>query len=740
MPDMADARLVPPWLQKLAAVGWRLLAIVALGLVLVAIALELGSATAATLVALVLAAALAPTARRLRARGMSRTAAAAVTCVVGGALIVGAAIIVLVALAPDAVAIVNAVTSGLEDVREQLVALGAPDLALRTYDRLVDSLLDLFRLDVASLAGSAVSLGTVLVLGTFLTFFLVQDGDRGWAWLMRSLDPWRAETVTAKAVRGLDKVGWYLRRTALLATLDALVVWLVLTVAGVPLAPALAAVAFIAGFVPYLGAIMGAAVIALAALALGGPVPAVAVLAALLGTSIVAARLLDATPLGRTTDVHPLVVLFALPAGAALFGLLGLIVSLPIAVFVIEISRSLVAALDLGPATAATSEVPEDGVPVWLDRLAQWSWRGLVVAGLGFVAVQVVVRIPGVVVPALIAVVSAATLLPLVDRLAARGWSRGAAAAVSTVGATVAIAVAIGIALALTVGPLREVVDAAVAGAELADLLWLADGVEELGAVVDVDVAALLAAAFDLALALVLALLMTFFFLRDGPSGAARGVRRIRPGRREPIAEAGHRSVEVLAGYMVGTAIISAFGAFTSGLIMVLLGLPLALPIAVLTFFASFIPYVGSAITTGLALLVAIALGDSSDVVIMVIYTIVFNIVQGNFVTPLVYGRSLSLHPAVVLMAIPVGAAIAGILGMFLVVPIAAIVAATWRLVLRAIADEEDADGHAERDDVVETPAPGERPPDEEAPAERLAPGELPAPEELPGDTIRGTQ
>jgi predicted PurR-regulated permease PerM len=69
----------------------------------------------------------------------------------------------------------------------------------------------------------------------------------------------------------------------------------------------------------------------------------------------------------------------------------------------------------------------------------------------------------------------------------------------------------------------------------------------------------------------------------------------------------------------------------------------------------------------------------------MLVFTVVFNIAQGNFVTPLVYGRSLSLHPAVVLMAIPVGNEIAGILGMFLVVPTAAMVAATWRLIIAAI-------------------------------------------------------
>jgi predicted PurR-regulated permease PerM len=136
---------------------------------------------------------------------------------------------------------------------------------------------------------------------------------------------------------------------------------------------------------------------------------------------------------------------------------------------------------------------------------------------------------------------------------------------------------------------------------------------------------------------------------------------------------------------MIGTSIISAFGGITSGLIMVILGLPLGLPIAVIGFFAGFIPYIGSFLSTGIALLVAIALGDTRTIVIMLIFTVIFNIAQGNFVTPLVYGKSLSLHPAVVLMAIPVGNEIAGILGMFLVVPAAAMVAATWRLLIAAI-------------------------------------------------------
>ena len=59
----------------------------------------------------------------------------------------------------------------------------------------------------------------------------------------------------------------------------------------------------------------------------------------------------------------------------------------------------------------------------------------------------------------------------------------------------------------------------------------------------------------------------------------------------------------------------------------------------------------------------------------MFVYTIVFNLIQGNVVTPLVYNRAVNLHPAIVLLAIPAGAAVAGIAGMFLAVPILAVIA-----------------------------------------------------------------
>jgi predicted PurR-regulated permease PerM len=177
--------------------------------------------------------------------------------------------------------------------------------------------------------------------------------------------------------------------------------------------------------------------------------------------------------------------------------------------------------------------------------------------------------------------------------------------------------------------------------------------------------------------------------MRDGAAYWQSFLARIEPHRRSHIGAAGRRAFGVLGGYMVGTGAISLFGAATQWLIMTILGLPYALPLAVLAFFGGFIPYIGSVITTGLAFLVTVETGTPTDIAIMGIFTIVFNIVQGNFVAPIVYSKVVSLHPAVVLVAIPAGNEIAGVIGMFLVVPFLGVVAAVWRTVLRVLDTDE---------------------------------------------------
>jgi predicted PurR-regulated permease PerM len=174
--------------------------------------------------------------------------------------------------------------------------------------------------------------------------------------------------------------------------------------------------------------------------------------------------------------------------------------------------------------------------------------------------------------------------------------------------------------------------------------------------------------------------------------------------RRREVDAAGGRAAGVLGGYMIATGVISAFGAATQFAIMTILGLPLALPLAVLSFFGGFIPYIGSFITTGIAFLVTVAVGSPTDIAVMAIFTLVFNIVQGNFVAPLVYGKAVNIHPAIVLIAIPAGSTIAGVFGMFIVVPFIGVVAATWRTVLFVLGDAPGDAGGAVDDGATAGP------------------------------------
>jgi predicted PurR-regulated permease PerM len=679
---------IPAWLDVLAAVGWRALAAVAFALVMLAIAIELSTVTASIVVALIVAAVLAPAVRGLRDRGLAPTLAAAAACLAGVVVLAVVVAFLALALVPYLPDVIAAIETGIGDVRDQLVAVGAPDVVLRAFDQFVDALVGVISVDPAALLGPIASVGTVAILGGFLTFFLLQDGERGWAWLMQPLAGWRAETVTASARSGLQRVSGYIRRTATLAVIDAVAVAATLVLLGVPLAGPLVVLVFVGGFVPYLGAIVLGGFVVLATLAGVGAVAAGAVITVLLVTSVLGPRALERIGLGRAVDVHPVVVLSAITAGAALFGILGLVAVLPVTVFLLAVSRSLIVALDLEPAAPGASAPVRPGVPVWLDRLGQWSWRGLVVIAMLSVVVAAALRIPGVVLPGVIALVLAATISPLVARLRRRGWSPGLAAGVATAGAAAAVVAGLVVSIAWTIGPLQDIVDTSLAGATDTDLAWLRDLAAGIGSELTIDIAGLLRSLAGLGLAVLLALLLTLFFLRDGGAWWDRAMSRLRGRRRDAVDAVGHDAVEVLSGYMVGTAAISAFGGVTSALIMAILGLPLAIPVGILSFFGGFIPYIGSFVTTAMAFLIAVALGSTTDVVIMAGYTVVFNIVQGNFVTPLVYGRTLSLHPAIILLAIPAGNQVGGILGMFLVVPFVAVVSATWRRLLETIGPE----------------------------------------------------
>ena len=492
-----------------------------------------------------------------------------------------------------------------------------------------------------------------------------------------------ASGSTAAGRDALLRVAGYLRGTTILAAAVAATTFVFLVVLGVPLVVPLTVLVFLAGYIPVFGGAVATIIVLLITYASLGIGPTV-VLVVLIGIrNVILGYLVRPSVYGRTVSIHPALVLIVLPAGYELAGIIGLFAVVPVTAVVLAVAGAVVAVVEPDP------RPPLPGiVPGWLDRIAQWSWRVLIAVLVLMLVVLALVSLPLVFTPIVLALVLAATLSPLVAVLLHRGWSRTRAVLAAVGGGTLIVAAVLVVATLALVDQVGDVSDLATRGAQSLDDSsggWLGLGVGAAGSglvsmVRTIAAAAQTAAA--VAVVILLSLLLTFYFLRDGGHLWQRLMDRVPPVDRPELDGAGERAFVVLGGYMIGTAAISFVGAASQFVIMVILGIPLALPVAVLSFILCFIPYIGGFVSTGIAFLLTVATGSPADVVIMAIWTVVFNIVQGNIVSPLVYGRTVHIHPAIVLMAIPAAAAVAGMMGMFIVVPAIGVVAATWRPIL----------------------------------------------------------
>ncbi len=676
---------VPRWLDRAGAFSWRIAVLIALGAVLTWLAFTLGTVTASVIVALIVAATFAPLGQALRRRGWSGTASAA--AVTGAAVVVGGILIGLLALAfvPYIPLVVDAIERGIEAVRQQVEASGSPELALQVA-ALADQVQAWLGENLASIVGSAANAVTVALLALFLTFFLLQDGEKGWGRAIEVTDGWRRERINDAGHRALTRVGGYLRGTAVLSAVVGVTDLVFMTILGVPLAAPLAILAFMGGFVPYIGGLIATGAILLTTWGFVGGQAAIVMLLLITVTRVIVSNVLRPMVYGSRVGLHPGVILLVLPAGAAVAGIIGVFAAVPVTVFVASVTTSVIAALEPPVVPAEPGHVPP-----WLDRVAQWGWRLLAMLAVGLVTILILAQIPLVVAPILLAAILAASVVPVVGALRRRGWGNQRSALVVTGGSVLLILVVMVVAV-VSLGPgLANAVGGGTAGADEIDegtsgaLGWLADAVGQVGTNVVDAAAAVISAVSSLAVVLLLASLLTFYLLRDGRKGWDRIVEPLGEWQRREAETTVRDSIAILGGYMGGTAVISAVGAISQLAIMLVMGLPFAVPVAVLSFFAAFIPYIGGFVTTGLAFLIAVAFGDTTTILIMGIYTLVFNIIQGNVVTPLVYRRALHHHPAVIQLAITAGGALAGSLGMFLAVPIIALIATARLPILRLL-------------------------------------------------------
>ncbi|MGK2887605.1 MAG: AI-2E family transporter, partial [Rhodococcus sp. (in: high G+C Gram-positive bacteria)] len=230
----------------------------------------------------------------------------------------------------------------------------------------------------------------------------------------------------------------------------------------------------------------------------------------------------------------------------------------------------------------------------------------------------------------------------------------------------------------------------------------LADQLQDSGAVIATGVFSGVATAGSLLVTLGLVLVLTFFFVKDGPRFLPwmRGLAGGKAGGH--IAEVLSRMWDTLGGFIRTQAIVSAIDAIFIGIGLLILGVPLAPVLMTLTFLGGFIPIVGAFVAGALAVLVALVANGFTTALIVLAIIIVVQQIEGNVLQPVLQSKSMNLHAAVVLLSVTAGASIFGIIGAFLAVPAAAVAAVLMRYLNEQMALRSDEDSDPDPEDIAE--------------------------------------
>lgn len=352
-------------------------------------------------------------------------------------------------------------------------------------------------------------------------------------------------------------------------------------------------------------------------------------------------------------------------------------------------------------ATPATELSPEGDVvttvPLALRVAGAWSWR-IIVVGILLIAIgNVLALLSPVVLPLVIALLIAAPLERLVTWMERFRIPRGLGAAIAVLllaTVVVGLAVAIGTSVVSGFDSLRQ------SAAEGFDTLvaWLVDGPlrvssEQINQAVDQILNTARSNAWGLAsgawsvtgtvgalaAGVVLAILSLYFFMRDGVQMWGFFVRLAPRRARASMDRAGRAGWTTLRRYTQTSVFVAFIDAVGIGSGAWILGVPLALPIAITVFLFSFIPIFGAGISGAVAVLVALVDGGWTTALLMLLVVLIVQQTEGNILYPWLFGKAASIHPMAILLAVAAGTLLAGLAGAVIAVPILAFTVAFAR-------------------------------------------------------------
>lgn len=364
------------------------------------------------------------------------------------------------------------------------------------------------------------------------------------------------------------------------------------------------------------------------------------------------------------------------------------------------------ASVSNGTDGSGTGSGPQVRVP-WVLRVAgAWSWRLLLVGAAAYLVARVLGYLAVVTVPCGAALLITALLQPVTVRIRRAGFGR-----VSATWLTVLVALIIVGGLGAVIG-IRADAEFPRLAAEVVQSAreaqsWLSTGplhfrqqqidsaVNTLLTALDKQAAALpgtvvtgAGIVIEVLAGLVLLLFVTFFLIKDGDRIWTWFCEKCGPNAGERIDRAGRTAWLTLTHYVRGTVIIAAVHGLVIGIVMLIMGIPLWAPLAVLIFLGSFVPLAGIIVTGGLAVLVTLgAKGWIAAVVLLGVITLEAQL-ESHLLQPLVVGRMVRLHPLAVILAIATGTYVAGIAGAVIAVPLVAMAYRSWPELRRGLGGE----------------------------------------------------
>ena len=335
-PASSGQSQVPGWLQLTAGWAWRLLVVGVVIYLTFRLASVLRLVVLPFIAALLLTALLLPLTARLRRAGLPSLAATWCTLLIAVAVFAGAGALAATQTSADYQTLAHEVGNTVHDLQRWLAG---PPFHFRqsSLEQLSNRVLAFLKQHQSAVAGTVLSGGRIfleilagLVLMLFVTFFLLKDGDRIWAWLTGFLSADARQRARGAGSAAWQAITYYVRGTIAVAAIHAVVIGITLWIMGVPLLAPLVILVFLAAFIPLVGILVAGALAVAVTLSTKGWVAALILVAVFILENQLESHLLQPLVVGRMVRLHPLAIILVLAVGAAVAGIAGAIVAVPI--------------------------------------------------------------------------------------------------------------------------------------------------------------------------------------------------------------------------------------------------------------------------------------------------------------------------------------------------------------------------------------------------------------------------